>query len=104
AGCEWGIAERTDWEYDRAQEVTGASHDITLSTIYPRHALRVRADGHLDGVSREFHAGEDSVDFVFKLRRGNWTEGVVRLPDRSALAEADVFLVSASHSLDMHDG
>src|SRR5262249_39983747 len=58
-GFEWGIAEPTTWEYDRAQEVTGASHDIALSTIYPRHALRVRADGHLDGISREFHAGED---------------------------------------------
>jgi hypothetical protein len=102
-GYDWGNGEPPTWEYDRAQEVTGASYDITLSTIYPRHALRVRADGHMDGVSREFDAGEDSVDFVFKLRRGNWTEGVVRLPDRSPLAGAEVYLVSPSHPLTLHD-
>jgi hypothetical protein len=102
-GYAWADGETPTWEYDRAQEVTGASYNITLDTIYPRHALRVRADGHLDGVSREFHAGEDSVDFVFKLRRGNWTEGVVRLSDRSPLAGAEVFLVSPSHPLFMHD-
>ena len=103
-GYDWGNGEPPAWEYARAQEVTGASYDITLSTIYPRQVLRVQADGHLDGVSREFHAGEDSVDFVFKLRRGNWTEGVVRLPDRSPLAGAEVFLVSPSHRLTIHDG
>ncbi len=103
-GYAWGNGETPTWEYDRAQEVTGASYDITLNTIYPLHVLRVRADEHLDGVSREFQGDENRVDFVFKLRQGNWTEGVVRLPDRSPLAGAEIILVSPSHPLTILDG
>jgi protocatechuate 3,4-dioxygenase beta subunit len=103
SGHSWGDGEPVTWEYERPQEVTGASYDITLSTIYPRHFLYVRADGHEDGVSRAFHAGENRVDFDFRLRRGNWTEGVVRLPDRSPLAGAVVHLVSPSNPLSIND-
>lgn len=103
-GYAWRGGDSPIWESDRAEEVTGASYDITLDTIYPRHFLRVRADGHLDGVSRDFLAEEDSTEYVFKLRRANWTEGIVRLPDRSPLAGAEVYLVSPLHPLEMHDG
>lgn len=102
-GYAWGSGDLPIWESDRAQEVTGASYDITLDTIYPRHFLRVRADGHRDGVSHGFLADEDSTEYVFKLPRANWTEGIVRLPDRSPLSGAEVHLVSPTHPLDMHD-
>ncbi len=76
-GYDWGNGSPPTWEYDQAQQVTGASYEITLSTIYPLRVLRVEAEGYLPGISRGFKDDEDTVRFVFKLRRGTWTEGVV---------------------------
>ena len=42
--------------------------------------------------------------FNVKLRRGAWTEGVVRLPDGSPLAGADVVLVTPSQPAFIKDG
>jgi RNA polymerase sigma factor (sigma-70 family) len=103
-GYAWGDGSPPTWEYDQAQQVAGSSYGITLSTIYPLRVLRVEAEGYEPGVSRGFNDDEDTVPFMFKLRRGAWVEGVVHGLDSSPLAGADVALVLPSQNTFIRNG
>jgi RNA polymerase sigma factor (sigma-70 family) len=92
------------WEYDQAQNVTGASYEITLGTEEPLRFLRVEAEGYLPGISRGFKDDEDTVPFLFKLRRGSWTAGIVRGSGGLALAGADVVVVLRSRHAFIRNG
>ena len=103
-GYDWGQGNSPSWEYDQARGHSGGSYDITLSTIYPLRVLRIEADGYLPAVSRGFKDDEGETYFNVKLRRGAWTEGVVRLPDGSPLAGADIVLVDPSQPAFIKNG
>ncbi len=72
--------------------------------IYPLRVLRIEADGYLPVVSRGFKDDEGETYFNAKLRRGAWPQGIVRQPDKSPLAEADVVLVPPSSRVVIMNG
>ena len=69
--------------------------------------LRVEAEGYSPSVSRPIGEGEGELIVDFKLRKGvklPEVSGVVRLPDNTPLAGAEVYLATQSKRLQLKNG
>jgi len=92
--------EHLEWEFSKAQAGSGGSYEAKLGAEYRDFLryVRIEADGYLPERSRAFQEKEAEWDHIFnlKLRRGDGTiTGLVRQPDGSPLAGADVVLLTS---------
>ena len=60
------------------------------------YRVRIEAKGYLPAVSPAFPHDAGEQVFDARLNNGRWIEGIVRDPDGSPLAGADVILVSGN--------
>ncbi|WP_165232844.1 sigma-70 family RNA polymerase sigma factor [Aquisphaera insulae] len=91
------------WRNDRTEERRGSSFEANLSTdIAGDPVLRVEARGYAPAVSRHLEASPGEVEVNFALRRGDWIEGEVRLPNGTPAAGAEV--VAFQKGLQMSNG
>lgn len=89
-----------DWEYSLAAPGSGGRYEVKLGAEYRSfdRFVRIEADGYLPERSRALGEGEAEWDRTFdvKLRPGDAAiTGVVRLPDGSPLAGAEVVLLTS---------
>jgi thiol-disulfide isomerase/thioredoxin len=92
-----GIAfddNRIHWQRREGRDEVSPKSDGTFefeqSYPYPGYAVRVEADGYTPGDSRIFRLSERNVELSFKLEKGKPVEGVVRKPDGSPAAGAQI--------------
>jgi peroxiredoxin len=68
------------------------------------HRIRIEADGYMPGISRLIHGDEQESVINFVLQKATGISGIVRRPDGSALAAADVVLVAPSQPASIRNG
>ena len=93
-GYTWENDPNVWWLNDRAKELTGLSYDVLLSTEAGLRVIRIEAEGYLPETSRRLKDDEEEAVVHFALQRGSGISGVVRLPDGSPLAGAEVMLAT----------
>ncbi len=103
-GYVWVRPDSAEWQNDRAQDLSGLSYDVSLSTEISSRVIRIEAAGYLPGISRVLKDDEEEAVVHFALRRGPGISGVVRLPDGSPMAGADVALATPSRGARVHEG
>jgi RNA polymerase sigma factor (sigma-70 family) len=93
------------WQYDRAQQVSGLSFDVLLTTdMAGLRAVRIEADGYLPRVERMLKDEHEELIVNFGLRKGTGPAGVVRGPDGKPLAGAAVVLVAPTQPAFLTNG
>ena len=103
-GYTWNNIQNVWWRNDQAKDLTGLSYDVLLSTEAGLGVIRVEADGYLPEVSRTMKDDEEDVVVHFTMHRGSSVSGIVRLPDGSPLAGAEVLLSTPTHPLQLNNG
>ncbi len=103
-GYTWQKIQNVWWLNDAAKELTGLSYDVLLSTEAGLGVIRIEAEGYLPETSRGLKDDEEDAVVHFALHRGSGITGVVRLPDGSPLAEADVLLSTPARPLVLNNG
>ncbi len=103
-GFTWENIQNVWWLNDRAKELTGLSYDVVLSTEAGLGVIRIEAEGYLPETSRGMKDDEEDAVVHFALHRGAGISGVVRLPDGSPLAGADVLLSTPARPLQLNNG
>ncbi len=103
-GFTWEKIQNVWWLNDRAKELTGLSYDVLLSTEAGLGVIRIEAEGYLPETSRGLKDDEQDAVVHFALHRGSGISGIVRLPDGSPLAGADVLLSTAARPLQLNNG
>jgi protocatechuate 3,4-dioxygenase beta subunit len=97
-GMESGGNFATYWDRGRARLIKRGRYETQFddTTAQQGRRLRVEADGYMPAVSRVIRDDEDDPVINFVLHKGASIAGIVRSPDGSPLAGADVVLVSPS--------
>jgi len=105
-GIESGGNFSTYWDRSRARLIKRGRYETQFedTTRQQGRRLRVEADGYMPAVSRVIRDDEDDPVVNFVLHKGAGISGIVHLPDRSPLAEADVVLVSPSQPAFLTNG
>jgi RNA polymerase sigma factor (sigma-70 family) len=103
-GHTWDDGQNVWWEQDRAKEVKGLSYDVSLSTSAGLQVMRIEAEGYLPATSRAMKDDEDEPVVHFALKRGAGIAGVVRLPDGSPPAGAEVMLATSERPVFLNNG
>lgn len=101
---DWRNNRPPDFRRDQAFPVTGGRYEVRFDQPYPRHVVRIEANGYFTEDSRGFKDNEGDQVHDFKLRPGGSLTGVARRPDGSPLAGAEVFLVASSRGLGLKEG
>lgn len=91
------------WTYDKARPAKDGWYEITFDDTRTPH-VRIEAEGYQPAVSRAFREDEGDQVYDFKLRKGTAIAGVVRLPDGSPLAGAEVVLATSSQAPTLNNG
>jgi hypothetical protein len=93
-GYSWDNVPNVWWENERKKELTGLAYDVNLSTEVGLRIMRIEAEGYLPEISRRLKDDEEEAVVHFALRKGAGISGVIRLPDASPLAGAEVMLTT----------
>lgn len=99
----------TRWERNRPLRFRDGHYEVSLDWPYPVQGLLVEADGYLPAISHGFSIMGSNQVYDFKLTRGKVPTraalaGVVRLPDGSPAADAEVGLATNSHGIYVRNG
>jgi RNA polymerase sigma factor (sigma-70 family) len=88
----------TYWDRSQARPARGGRYEIVFDDMNREQGRRIRieADGYKPSVSRVIRDDEDNPVVNFVLEKGQGVEGVVRGPDGSPMAGAEVVLVTPS--------
>ncbi len=103
-GFTWDKIQNVWWLNDATKELTGLSYDVLLPTEAGLGVIRIEAEGYLPESSRGLKDDEEEAVVHFSLHRGSGITGVVRLPDGSPLAGADVLLSTPARPLQLANG
>ena len=103
-GYTWEKIPNVWWLNDGAKVLTGLSYDVLLSTEAGLSVIRIEAEGYLPETSRGMKDDEEDAVVHFALHRGSGISGIVRLPDGSPLAGADVLLSTPARPLQLNNG
>jgi hypothetical protein len=92
-----GSEERVIWtrhEVIEGKNVEGknGAYRLVLTQASPINLVRIEAEGHQPGISREIKSDEGNVTCDFSLAKGPTLDVLVRLPDGKPAAGADVRL------------
>ncbi len=85
------VAEPT-WQVSQAISFTNGQYDLPSENSID--VLRIEAEDYVSTNSAQLSAQGD-VSINFRLKKGIWPWGIVRLPDGKLVTNADVFLVTA---------
>ncbi len=103
-GYTWENVPNVWWRNERASELSGLSYDVHLSTEAGLGVIRIEADGYLPEISRSLKDDEEDAVVHFALHRGSGVSGIVRLPDGSPLAGAEVLVATPARPLRLNNG
>jgi RNA polymerase sigma factor (sigma-70 family) len=105
-GMERGGGSATYWDRSDARTLNRGRYEIEFNDVTRPEGrrLRIEAEGYMPSVSRVLRDDEDHPVVNFTLRKATGISGVVRLPDGSPLAGADVVLVVTSHPAFLTNG
>ena len=94
AGCrvKGDFDNRVQWDRRETVERKNGQYEVEVTQPYLAHLVRVEADGHRPGISREFKDDEGHVTYDFSLRKAENLNVLVRLPDGKPAAGAEVCL------------
>lgn len=103
-GIDWGRGGRVSWLRRNAKAFTQGRYETTFDYPYPAHLIRIEAEGYKPAISRPFKSNEGQVTFDFKLEKGKWITGIVRLPDGKPAQGAEVALCTPSQYAYIENG
>ena len=103
-GYTWPNVSNVWWQNEQAKELTGLSYDVLLSTEAELKVIEIEAEGYLPEISRRLKAEEEDAVVHFALHRGSGVSGIVRLPDGSPLAGAEVLLSTLARPVQLNNG
>jgi hypothetical protein len=90
-----------DWNHEPAEMVSGGRYetgfvDDAADTPlgYPLLVIRIEAEGYAPAVSRRYRDDEGEQTCGFALRKHPWIKGIVRAPDGSPAAGAEVVVAA----------
>ncbi len=94
------------WQLDAARTGRAGRYEFVFAGLAPKlpRSLRVEAEGYLPAESRAYQNDEGDQTFDVRLRRSANVAGVIRLPDGSPLAGAQVLLSTPSDFVRLEDG
>lgn len=104
SGIDFGDGRPTYWERRRTKPFTDGRYEIVFGEPYPRHLVRVEAEGYLPEVSRPFTDEEGEVAFDMALRKGVGLSGTIYFPDGKPVPGAEVILCTGSQGAYIRDG
>jgi hypothetical protein len=105
-GTETGENFSPYWDRSRARRATQGRYEIRFEDMTRQQGrrLRVEADGHMPAVSRVIRDDENNPVVNFVLQKGAGIASVVKRPDGTPLAGAEVVLVSPSQPAFLTNG
>ena len=105
-GTESGGSFSPYWDRSGARRATRGRYEIRFEDVTRQQGrrLRVEADGYMPAVSRVIRDDEDNPVVNFVLQKGAGIAGVVKRPDGTPLAGAEVVLVSPSQPAFLTNG
>ena len=83
------------WQVDSPREFASGAYEYTNESATTEHALRFEAEGYKTLTSRRLLPNEGAVVLDVELEPGSRPAGVVRTPEGSPAADAEVFLCAS---------
>jgi hypothetical protein len=104
SGIHWGGDRAAHWQRRTVKTYKDGHYETTFTYPYPAYLIRIEAEGYKPGVSGHIGSDEGDVTIDFKLEKGMGPTGIVRLPDGTPAANAEVILCTPSQGAYIRNG
>jgi len=103
-GVDLGREVPVSWQRWEAATFEGGHYEVTFDQARQGHLVLIEAKGYLPRFSRTFKDGEGDQTYDFELKKGTGPTGIVRSPDGTPLAGAEVILGTARKTIQIRNG
>jgi len=103
-GIGWEGSTQTSWQRHNVVNGANGRYEIKFGQDYPRHLVRIEAEGYLPEISKSFNSEEGEQVWSVKLKKGSGPTGIVLSPEGIPLQGAEVFLCTRSEGLYLRNG
>ena len=104
-GIQWNSGS-IHWETDsfNTKDFTDGKYELTISSPYPGHMVRIDSEDYLLAKSRVFGSNEGSVTYDFRLEKGTGPSGIVYDPNGLPATGAQIYVVMQNKYLHFENG
>ncbi|MCA9440652.1 MAG: carboxypeptidase regulatory-like domain-containing protein, partial [Candidatus Omnitrophica bacterium] len=103
-GWDQGPDRPPSWQHRNAQPGSDGKYSISFTQDYPKHYVRIEAEGYLPGVSPPFTSDMGATVHNFELEEGDPLSGTVVDASGIPVLNADVILATQSNGAYIQEG